>query len=238
VITRGGYNWTDRYPWIVGAALAARKVRQKRFVLDGEAVILGVDGVSDFNALHSRKHDHEVQFCAFDILVEGDDDLRKPLHRRKMNLQRLLARRPEGVFVSEFGRARSAPIYSGRPAGWAWRHRLEAPRAAASRRQVPALGQGEEQDPSDDGARDGCVQMRRPHNITFAEMHAAGVRKVLIYGTDHKCSHHTTVTDDADRWPDEPHLRCRAQIRLHCLRPAWRRHSAGLDNGAALLTIS
>jgi hypothetical protein len=29
-------------------------------------------GVSDFNALHSRKHDHEVQFCAFDVLVEGD----------------------------------------------------------------------------------------------------------------------------------------------------------------------
>jgi hypothetical protein len=42
-------NWTDRYPWIVEAA---RKIRQKRFVLDGEAVILGVDGISDFNALH------------------------------------------------------------------------------------------------------------------------------------------------------------------------------------------
>jgi hypothetical protein len=41
-----------------------------------------MDGVSDFNALHSRKHDHEVQFCAFDILVDGDDDLRKlPLHQ-------------------------------------------------------------------------------------------------------------------------------------------------------------
>ena len=43
LFTRGGYNWTDRYPWIVEAA---RKVRQKRFVLDGEAVVLGVDGVS------------------------------------------------------------------------------------------------------------------------------------------------------------------------------------------------
>jgi hypothetical protein len=38
LITRGGYNWTDRYPWIVEAA---RKIRQKQFVLDGEAVILG-----------------------------------------------------------------------------------------------------------------------------------------------------------------------------------------------------
>jgi bifunctional non-homologous end joining protein LigD len=29
-------------------------------LIDGEAVVLGVDGISDFNALHSRKHDHEV----------------------------------------------------------------------------------------------------------------------------------------------------------------------------------
>jgi ATP-dependent DNA ligase len=32
-----------------------------QFVIDGEAVILGVDGISDFGALQSRKEDHEVQ---------------------------------------------------------------------------------------------------------------------------------------------------------------------------------
>jgi bifunctional non-homologous end joining protein LigD len=32
-------------------------------------VVLGVDGVSDFNALHSRRHDEEVQLYAFDILA-------------------------------------------------------------------------------------------------------------------------------------------------------------------------
>jgi ATP-dependent DNA ligase len=102
LITRGGYDWTKRYPWITEAA---RKVRQKRFVLDGEAVILGVDGVSDFNALHSGKHNEEVQLCAFDLLAEGGDDLRKlPLHLRKTNLDRLLARRPEGIFVNPFER--------------------------------------------------------------------------------------------------------------------------------------
>ena len=70
-------------------------------MLDGEAVVLGVDGVSDFNALHSRKHDDEVQFCAFDILVLDGDDLRKlPLTMRKTNLDRLLARRPEGIFIN------------------------------------------------------------------------------------------------------------------------------------------
>ena len=108
--SRNGYDWSSRYPWIVEAA---RKIRQTRFVLDGEAVILGVDGIADFNA---RLHDHEVQLCAFDILVEGGEDLRKlPLHLRKTALQRLLARRPEGI------EARSVRSYSAPPAAWVWR---------------------------------------------------------------------------------------------------------------------
>jgi hypothetical protein len=44
LFTRNGYDWTKRYPWIVESAL---KNRQKHFVIDGEAVILGVDGISD-----------------------------------------------------------------------------------------------------------------------------------------------------------------------------------------------
>jgi bifunctional non-homologous end joining protein LigD len=100
LITRGGYNWTNRYPWIVEAAL---KNRFKQFVIDGEAVVLGVDGVADFNALHSRRHDDEVQLYAFDILALDGDDLRSlPLSMRKTNLARLLARRPDGIFVAPF----------------------------------------------------------------------------------------------------------------------------------------
>ena len=30
LITRGGYNWTDRYPWIVESALKNRPVRHRR----------------------------------------------------------------------------------------------------------------------------------------------------------------------------------------------------------------
>jgi hypothetical protein len=74
LIARGGYNWTKRYPWIAEAAL---KNRHNQFVIDGEAVVLGVDGVADFNALHSRKHDTDVQLYAFDILALDGDDLRR-----------------------------------------------------------------------------------------------------------------------------------------------------------------
>jgi bifunctional non-homologous end joining protein LigD len=100
LFTKNGHDWTDRYPFIVDAAL---RNRTNSFVVDGEAVLLGVDGVSDFDGLHSRQHDDEVQLYAFDILALDGDDLRKlPLHLRKNNLARLLARRPEGIFVSEF----------------------------------------------------------------------------------------------------------------------------------------
>jgi hypothetical protein len=73
----------------------------------------GVDGVSDFDARHSRKPNDEVQFCAFDIMVEGDDDLRKlPLHLRKTSLERLLARRPEGLFLNPFEQGEIGPELS------------------------------------------------------------------------------------------------------------------------------
>jgi bifunctional non-homologous end joining protein LigD len=42
-------------------------MRQRRFILDREAVFLGLDGISDFNALHSPKHDDEVQLRAFEL---------------------------------------------------------------------------------------------------------------------------------------------------------------------------
>src|SRR6266481_3617007 len=89
LFTRNGHDWTGRYPLIVEAAL---KNRTTSFVIDGEAVLLGVDGVSDFNGLHSRKHDDEVQLYAFDVLAIGGEDLRNlPLSLRKTNLARLLA---------------------------------------------------------------------------------------------------------------------------------------------------
>jgi ATP-dependent DNA ligase len=44
LFTRNGQDWSDHYPRIVESAL---KNRQKHFVLDGEAVVLGFEGIPD-----------------------------------------------------------------------------------------------------------------------------------------------------------------------------------------------
>ena len=73
-------------------------------------MVLGVDGVSDFDALHSGKHNEEVQLYAFDILALDGDDLRGlPLSMRKTNLARLLARRPDGIFAAPFEQGEIGP---------------------------------------------------------------------------------------------------------------------------------
>ena len=98
--TRNGYDWSSRYPRIVEAAL---RHRPDSFVLDGEAVLLGEDGIADFNGLHSRKHDDEVQLYAFDVLMSAGDDLRPlPLHLRKNHLAKMLRRRVDGIILNNF----------------------------------------------------------------------------------------------------------------------------------------
>ena len=46
--------------------------------------------------------------------------------------------------------------------------------------------------------------MDRPQKITFGEMRASGVRGVLIYCADYKCSHWIAVS--ADQWSGETRL--------------------------------
>lgn len=44
----------------------------------------------------------------------------------------------------------------------------------------------------------------RPQKITLGEMRASGVRGLLIYCSDYKCSHHVAIS--ADPWPDQVRL--------------------------------
>ncbi|MCA6111582.1 hypothetical protein [Bradyrhizobium cenepequi] len=45
--------------------------------------------------------------------------------------------------------------------------------------------------------------MTKSQKITFDEMRESGLRGVLIYCRDYKCSHHVAMPDDRDRWRDD-----------------------------------
>jgi ATP-dependent DNA ligase len=98
LFTRRGYEWTDRYPWIVHSA---RRLPVTQFMIDGEVVVCNEEGVSDFEELHSRQHDASAFLYAFDLLAVGGFDIQHERldHRRDM-LSKLLAQ-PDGIRFSE-----------------------------------------------------------------------------------------------------------------------------------------
>ena len=96
--TRRGFNWADRYPRIVEAL---RSLPVRSIVIDGEAVVCGKDGKSDFDKLHSGTHDASVFLYGFDLIELDGEDLRPaPLEQRKGKLEKLLARN-DGMRFSE-----------------------------------------------------------------------------------------------------------------------------------------
>jgi len=100
LISRGGHDWAKRFPLIVAAAL---KLPEKNFVIDGEVVVLMPDGISDFDALASRKHDKRAMLYAFDMLAGDGEDLRPwPLALRKGALAGLLSDPVDGIFIAEY----------------------------------------------------------------------------------------------------------------------------------------
>ena len=104
------------------------------------AVLLGVDGRSDFNGLHSRKHDHEVEFYAFDILVSDDEDRRTLPLSCARPASRLLARRVDGIFLSDFEQGEIGPDFSARLLDGARGHGLQAPREQRTAAAGPIAG--------------------------------------------------------------------------------------------------
>jgi len=65
--TRNGHDWSDRFLLISEAAL---RNRNSSFVIDGEAVLRGVDGHSDFNGLHSRRRGSPYRGGRFDRWIK------------------------------------------------------------------------------------------------------------------------------------------------------------------------
>jgi bifunctional non-homologous end joining protein LigD len=109
LFARRGHDWTDRYPAIVAAAAT---VRAKSFTLDGEAVVVGADGIAVFDSLHRRHKVMDARLYAFDLLeLNGKDQRPLPLGERKAKLARLLARAPSGIVFNEHTDEEGASVF-------------------------------------------------------------------------------------------------------------------------------
>jgi bifunctional non-homologous end joining protein LigD len=93
LLTRKGLDWTERFAAIARAASALPDC-----LIDGEAVALNRQGVSDFSALQaalSEGRESVLILFAFDLMFLQGRDLRSlPLDRRKEELERVLESLP------------------------------------------------------------------------------------------------------------------------------------------------
>jgi bifunctional non-homologous end joining protein LigD len=102
LFTRRGQDWSARMPSIA-QALAGLKVRSA--VIDGEAIVAGTEGVSDFFALHAalaQKSAPHAALIAFDIMHLDGEDLRGcELEERRAILSGVLRKPAPWLQLSE-----------------------------------------------------------------------------------------------------------------------------------------
>ncbi len=108
LVSRGGRPMTRYFPELLDPL---RQVPADYFVLDGEVVVPGPEGL-DFDALLQRVHPAESRvrllsqttpawFIAFDALAVGRDELiKEPLRERAARLQELLKHAPAPIFTT------------------------------------------------------------------------------------------------------------------------------------------
>jgi bifunctional non-homologous end joining protein LigD len=95
LFTRNGYNFADRFPRVV-EAIASIPV-QSCFI-DGEAIVVDESGLSVFELIRYRHHDHAAVLCAFDLIELNGKDIRgSPIEERKHTLANLLFRELNGI---------------------------------------------------------------------------------------------------------------------------------------------
>jgi bifunctional non-homologous end joining protein LigD len=116
LLTRKGLDWTGRFASIARAAAALPDC-----VIDGEAVALNGEGVSDFSALQAAfaaGRESALIFFAFDLLfLDGREVRARPLARRKEELARVLESLPAASrarlrYLEHFTRAGAAVLES------------------------------------------------------------------------------------------------------------------------------
>ncbi|TCU06813.1 non-homologous end-joining DNA ligase [Rhizobium sullae] len=106
IITRGGHDWTHRFPAI---AEAAKQLSVATAILDGEAVVLDDQGRPNFGLLQQslggrggKRTSGEALFMAFDLLYfDGHDLTEMELSGRRHLLEDLVAGKEGDIRLSE-----------------------------------------------------------------------------------------------------------------------------------------
>ena len=75
-------------------------------------VHLSADGVSDFDALHSRTADEKAVALAFDLLLSNEYIRRRPLIERKRALQWVLRKAREGIQYVEHAEGHGDKLFA------------------------------------------------------------------------------------------------------------------------------
>jgi bifunctional non-homologous end joining protein LigD len=97
--SRNAYDWTAR---LAAIAAAAERIKAKSFTIDGEAVVLGPDGLSRFEELSRRAGARTAALYAFDLIEHDGEDMRnRPFLDRKNALARLLRNTEAGILFNE-----------------------------------------------------------------------------------------------------------------------------------------
>src|SRR4051794_30960765 len=99
LLTRRGYNWTQRFKLI---ADAVANLRCRSCLIDGEAVACDDQGIPDFKLLIRDRKYGLAQLYAFDLLeLDGQDLRRDPIEARKRALNKLLGSDRAGLLISQ-----------------------------------------------------------------------------------------------------------------------------------------
>ena len=142
IITRNGYDWTSRYPLITAAA---KSIKAKAFLIDGEAVSCDDTGLAVFERIRHRRNEANVFLYAFDLLsLNGKDIRRESIEDRKAALSRLVRPRPRHSVPRSSGIRRRPDDLSARVRTGLRRHRLETPWLSLRIRSHPRLDKGQE----------------------------------------------------------------------------------------------
>src|SRR5712672_369471 len=97
--TRNANDLTARLPAI---AAAAERIEAKSFTIDGDAVVVGPDGLSRFDELQRQAAARIASLYAFDLIEHDGEDLRdRAFLDRKATLARLLRDTEAGILLNE-----------------------------------------------------------------------------------------------------------------------------------------